>query len=276
MINNIKVCTVLNNGLEMPWLGFGVYLINDGQEVEKSVCAALETGYRSIDTAAVYKNERGVGKAIRESGIPRKDIFLTTKVWNSDMREEHTLEAFEESLEKLGTDYVDLYLVHWPVEDFYKKTWKDMEKIYQSGRAKAIGVSNFLIHHLEDLLSDSQIEPAVNQIEFHPFLVQPKLLQFCRDHGIQVEAWSPLMRGKIIHESCVQAIAEKHNRTPAQIILRWDLQHRVVTIPKSVHRERIVENSKIFDFELSEADMKEIDSLDINKRVGPDPDNFHL
>ena len=197
MISNINDTTTLNNGITMPWLGFGVYQIDEGDQVEAAVKYALETGYRSIDTAAVYKNEIGVGKAIQESGIPRKDIFLTTKVWNDDLRKKRTLQAFEESLEKLQTDYVDLYLVHWPVAGFYKEAWQAMEEIYASGRAKAIGVSNFLVHHLEDILSDSKVVPAVNQIEFHPYLVQPELLQFCKSHQIQVEAWSPLMQGHI-------------------------------------------------------------------------------
>ena len=274
MTSNIRDCTLLNNGVRMPWLGFGVFKISDGQEVEQAVSYALEAGYRSIDTAAVYGNERGVGKAIRESGIPREDIFLTTKVWNDDQRERRTLAAFEESLQRLGTEYVDLYLVHWPVKGCYQETWQVMEEIHQSGRAKAIGVSNFMIHHLEDILSDSQIVPAVNQIEFHPFLVQPELLEFCQEHQIQVEAWSPLMQGKIVNEPSVLRIAEKYQKTPAQIVLRWDLQHEVVTIPKSVHLDRIVENAQIFDFELSEVDMNALDALDQGKRVGPDPDNF--
>ncbi len=184
MISNIKDCTLLNNGLKMPWLGFGVFQINDGQEVEHAVKSALEIGYRSIDTATVYGNERGVGKAIRESGILREDIFLTTKVWNDDQREKRTLAAFEESLKRLETEYVDLYLVHWPVKGCYQETWQVMEEIYQSGRAKAIGVSNFMVHHLEDILRDSQIVPSVNQVEFHPFLVQPELLRFCQSHKI--------------------------------------------------------------------------------------------
>ena len=258
----------------MPWLGFGVFQINDGQEVAQAVGNALEIGYRSIDTAAVYKNERGVGKAIRESGIPREDIFLTTKVWNDAMRAKRTLAAFEESLARLETDYVDLYLVHWPVEGCYQETWQDMEKIYQSGRAKAIGVSNFLIHHLEDILRDSQIIPSVNQVEFHPFLVQSELLTFCQKHKIQVEAWSPLMQGQIVNEQAVQKLAEKYQKTPAQIVLRWDLQHEVVTIPKSTHFNRITENAQIFDFEISQEDMNLLDALDEGKRVGPDPDNF--
>ena len=274
MITSMKDCTLLNNGLKMPWLGFGTWQIPDGKEVEHSVRSALEIGYRSIDTAAAYENERGVGKAIRESGIPREDIFLTTKVWNDDQRERRTLAAFEESLQRLGTEYVDLYLVHWPVKGCYQETWQVMEEIHQSGRAKAIGVSNFMIHHLEDILSDSQIVPAVNQIEFHPFLVQPELLKFCQEHQIQVEAWSPLMQGKIVNEPSVLRMAEKYQKTPAQIVLRWDLQHEVVTIPKSVRLDRIVENAQIFDFELSEVDMNVLDALDQGKRVGPDPDNF--
>jgi len=276
MISSIKDCTQLNNGLKMPWLGFGVLQINDGQEVRQAVRDALEIGYRSIYTATVYGNERGVGKAIRESGIPREDIFLTTKVWNDAQREKRTLAAFEESLKRLGTEYVDLYLVHWPVKGCYQETWQVMEEIYQSGRAKAIGVSNFMIHHLEDLLSDNQILPAVNQIEFHPLLVQPELLKFCHERKIQVEAWSPLMQGQIITESTVQRLAEKHYKTPAQVALRWDLEHEVVTIPKSIHANRIAENADIFDFVLSEADMKALDALDVGRRTGPDPANFNF
>jgi diketogulonate reductase-like aldo/keto reductase len=258
----------------MPWLGFGVFKMSDGQEVERAIRYALEVGYRSIDTATVYRNERGVGKAILESGIPREDVFLTTKVWNGDQRVNRVLEAFEESLERLGTEYVDLYLVHWPVKGCYQETWKVMEQIYHSGRARAIGVSNFMIHHLENLLSNSQVVPAVNQVEFHPFLVQPALLKFCQDHQIQVEAWSPLMQGRIVHEPSVLAIAEKYGKTPAQVVLRWNLQKEVVTIPKSANPNRIVENAQIFDFELSQANMNALDALDAGKRVGPDPNKF--
>ncbi len=274
MITGIKDCTVLNNGLKMPWLGFGVFQIKDGPEVEQAVRSALEIGYRSIDTASVYGNERGVGKAIRESGIPREEIFLTTKMWNDAQLEKRTLAAFEESLKRLDTEYVDLYLVHWPVKGFSLETWQVMEKIYQSGRAKAIGVSNFLVHHLEEILGNSQIVPSVNQIEFHPFLVQPELLKFCQSHKIQAEAWSPLVQGQITTEKTVQKLAEKYHKTPAQITLRWDLQHEVVTIPKSSHSNRMIENTQVFDFELSQTDMNLIDALDEGKRVGPDPDNF--
>lgn len=276
IINSIKDCAVLNNGLEMPWLGFGVFQIDDGQKVKQAVLSALEVGYRSIDTAAVYKNEVGVGEALRESGIPREDIFLTTKVWNSDMRASRAMAAFEESLERLGTDYVDLYLVHWPVAGHYGETWQVLEEIYGNGRVKAIGVSNFQIHHLEDILRNGHIVPAVNQIEFHPLLVQPDLLQFCQEHEIQVEAWSPLMQGEIVDVPVVQKLAEKYGKTPAQIALRWNLQHDVVTIPKSVRPHRIAENADIFDFALADADMKLLDVLDEGKRVGPDPNNFNF
>jgi diketogulonate reductase-like aldo/keto reductase len=276
MIESINDCAILNNGVELPWLGFGVFKVEDGDVLEQAVGTALQIGYRSIDTASLYKNERGVGNAIRASGIPREEIFLTTKVWNDDMRAKRTLAAFAESLERLGTDYVDLYLVHWPVAGYYKETWKAMEEIYASGRAKAIGVSNFTIHHLEDLFYDSQVVPAVNQIEFHPFLLQAELLAFCQSQAIQVEAWSPLMRGGIIQNEIVQEIANRHRKTTAQIVLRWDLQHGVVTIPKSIHANRIEENADIFDFTLSEADMKALDALDAGQRIGPDPDNFNF
>ncbi len=276
MINNINDSTQLNNGVKMPWLGFGVYLMEDGTEVENSVSKALEVGYRSIDTASFYKNEKGTGKAIKESGIPRDEIFLTTKVWNDDLREKRVKEAFEESLELLGTDYVDLYLVHWPVKNCYLDAWKEMEEIYQSGRAKAIGVSNFTIHHLEDILNTCEIKPTVNQVEFHPLLLQPALLDFCKQHQIQMEAWSPLIQGQIMDVKEVSQIAKKYGKTPAQIALRWNLQHQVVTIPKSIKPHRIIENAALFDFELSQPDMNLLNGLDQKKRVGPDPDNFNF
>lgn len=276
MISHINDCTILNNKLNMPWLGFGVFQTKEGQEVENSVQWALELGYRSIDTAMIYGNERGVGKAIRQSGVPRAEIFLTTKVWNDDQRANRTLAAFQESLQRLETDYVDLYLIHWPVKGRYQDTWKAMAEIYQSGKAKAIGVSNFLVHHLEDILQASSLVPAVNQIEFHPCLVQPELLKFCQAHQIQVEAWSPLMQGAILTVPQVQQLAAKYHKTPAQIVLRWDVQHAVVTIPKSVHRPRIAENAQIFDFELAAEDLALLDALDVGRRIGPDPDNFNF
>ena len=276
MISSIKDCAVLNNGVDMPWLGFGVFQVKDGQEVEQAVTSALEIGYRSIDTAAAYRNETGVGNALRAINIPRDEIFLTTKVWNEDQRKQRTVAAFEESLERLQTDYVDLYLIHWPVEGYYQETWSAMQEIYASGRAKSIGVSNFMIHHLEDILSDGQIVPAVNQIEFHPYLVQPDLLQFCQDQTIRVEAWTPLVKGEIVNEPVAQRLGQKYGKTPAQIVLRWDIQHGVVTIPKSVRPQRMAENADIFDFELSKAEMKELDALDEGRRTGPNPYNFNF
>ena len=266
--------TTLNNGVKMPWFGFGVFQSKDGEEVENAVKWALEAGYRSIDTAAIYGNEHGVGKAIRESGVPREEIFLTTKVWNDDMRTGRTLQAFNESLARLEMDYVDLYLVHWPVKGHYKDTWKALEEIYRSGRVKAIGVSNFLVHHLNDILESGSIVPAVNQVEFHPYLLQPELRQFCRERGIQFEAWSPLMQGRVLTVPVVMQLAEKYGKLPEHIILRWDLQHGVITIPKSVHKERIITNAQVFDFELSAEDMALLDALDEGKRIGPDPDTI--
>ncbi|MBD3307130.1 aldo/keto reductase [candidate division KSB3 bacterium] len=274
MITSITDCTVLNNGVNMPWFGLGVFKSQEGEEVENAVKWALELGYRAIDTATVYGNERGVGKAMQASGIPREQIFLTTKLWNEDQRQKRPFEAFNESLERLGTDYVDLYLIHWPVAGCYKDSWKALEEIYASGRAKAVGVSNFMINHLEDLLGDTDLVPTVNQVEFHPHLVQPDLLKFCKDHKIQLEAWSPLMKGEIVSVKEAQQLAEKYHKTPAQIVLRWDLEHEVVTIPKSVHRERIEENKQIFDFELTDEEVALLDSLDMGRRLGPDPNNF--
>lgn len=273
-INHISNRVKLNNGSEMPWLGLGVYRMTDEPQTESAIQTALEIGYRSIDTAAFYKNETSVGKAIRASGIPRRLLFLTTKVWNSDLRQQRVLAAFEKSLERLGVDYIDLYLIHWPVPGFYQQAWKDLETIYASGRAKAIGVSNFLPHHLDTLLEDASVVPAVNQVEFHPYLVQPELLEYCRRKQIRVEAWAPLMRGQVFTNPTIRRLAEKYQRTPAQIILRWDLQHGVVTIPKSVQPERLAENAHIFDFELSAEDIRAIDSLDNDKRSGPHPDEI--
>jgi diketogulonate reductase-like aldo/keto reductase len=274
LITKITDSTVLNNGVAMPWLGFGVWRVEEGNQVISSVKSAIAAGYRSIDTAAVYGNEAGVGQAIQESGIDRKELFITTKVWNTDQGYESTLKAFEESRRKLGLEYVDLYLIHWPGKDKFNDTWKALTKLYQDGLTRAIGVSNFHVHHLESLLANSDIVPAVNQVEFHPRLAQKPLRAFCKEKGIQLEAWSPQAQGQLLDDPTLVEIAAKYGRSVSQIILRWDIQHGVVTIPKSVHEHRIIENANIFDFELKDEDMAAIDALNKDQRVGSDPDTF--
>ncbi|WCN36167.1 aldo/keto reductase [Aneurinibacillus uraniidurans] len=263
----------LQNGVKMPQLGLGVWRAKDGEEVERAVQSALENGYRSIDTAAIYKNEDGVGRALTRSGVPREDLFITTKVWNSDQGYDSTLAAFEESRKKLGLDYIDLYLIHWPVAGKYKETWKALETLYRDGKVHAIGVSNFQVHHLKDLIEGSTITPMVNQVECHPLLTQEDVRAYCREHNIQLEAWSPLMQGNLDHPVLTE-LATTYGKSPAQIILRWDLQHGIVTIPKSVTPSRIAENADVFDFELKADDMAKLDALNENRRFGPDPDNF--
>ncbi|MFB6364890.1 aldo/keto reductase [Paenibacillus elgii] len=265
--------TVLNNGVRMPSLGLGVWKTKEGDEVVQAVKHALEAGYRSIDTAAVYGNEAGVGQAIQASSIPRDQLFVTTKVWNADQGYDSTLRAFEESRRKLQLEVIDLYLIHWPVKGKYKETWKALEKLYKDGVVRAIGVSNFKVHHLEDLLQDSEIVPAVNQVEFHPLLIQQELRTFCKEHKIQLEAWSPLMQGNL-DLPLLSELADKYGKTPAQIILRWDLQHGVVTIPKSIRESRIRENIDVFDFTLSDEDIARLDGLNQDRRFGPDPDHI--
>ena len=274
---NLQSTTTLHNGVKMPWLGLGVFQVQDGEEVVSSVKAALEAGYRSIDTAAIYGNEEGVGRAIAESGVPREELFITTKVWNANHGYEATLAAFDESLKKLGLDYLDLYLIHWPLPSSgkYVETWKALEKVYQDGRVRAIGVSNFQIHHLEDILANCEIKPMVNQVEYHPRFNQRELHDFCKKHGIQLEAWSPLMQGGLLDESSLVEIAAKYKKSTAQIIIRWDLQTVVVTIPKSVKSHRIVENADVFDFELSQEDMDKINALNQDQRMFADPDDFN-
>ncbi len=273
-ISSIGATAVLHNGVKMPWLGLGVFRSSEGEEVINSVRYALDAGYRHIDTAALYENEAGVGKAIATSSVDRKDIFVTSKVWNSDQGYDSTLRAFDETLHKLEFDYLDLYLVHWPVKGKYKDTWRALEKLYKDGRVKAIGVSNFLKHHLEDLFQSAEIIPMVNQMEFHPYLIQQDLIDFCNNNQIRYEAWSPLMIGKAVDIEVIKALSEKYHKTPAQMVLRWDIQKGVVTIPKSSNKERINSNADIFNFEISDEDMKKIDSLDKGYRIGADPDNF--
>ncbi|MEH6907906.1 aldo/keto reductase [Neobacillus drentensis] len=276
MPTNLKDTTTLSNGVKMPWMGLGVFKVTEGEEVIQSVKAAIKNGYISIDTAAIYGNEEGVGQAIKESGVPREELFITTKLWNSEQGYESTLAAFETSMNKLGLDYLDLYLIHWPGKDKYKETWKAFEKLYKDGRVRAIGVSNFLVHHLEDLLSSAEIKPMVNQVEFHPHLTQKELLAFCKNEGIQLEAWSPLKQGQLLSEPVLEDLAHKYNKSVAQVILRWDLQHGVVTIPKSIKEHRIIENANIFDFELSAEDMEKIDGLNQDSRAGSHPDTMSV
>ncbi|WP_330241586.1 aldo/keto reductase [Streptomyces sp. NBC_00525] len=268
----------LNNGVEMPQLGFGVWQVPD-DEATKAVATAIESGYRSIDTAAIYQNETGTGRAIAASGVPRDELFVTTKVWNTEQGHDSTLRAFDASLAKLGLEYVDLYLIHWPVpaKDAYVDTYRALEKIHAEGRARAIGVSNFLPEHLERLLGETSVVPALNQIELHPQLQQAESRALHAEHGILTEAWSPLGSGKgLLEVPTVVAVARKHGRTPAQAVLRWHIQTGNVVIPKSVTPSRIAENIDVFDFELDADDLAAFAALDEGKRLGPNPGEFNL
>lgn len=265
----------LNNGLDMPLLGLGVWLAKD-EETEQAVQWALEAGYRHIDTASVYKNEAAVGRGVKASGLPREELFITTKLWNDDMRAGREREAFEESLKRLGTDYVDLYLLHWAVEGFITRSWKALEEILKEGRAKAIGVCNFQQHHLESLLAEADVVPAINQVECHPLLSQEPLIAFCEKQGIHCEAWGPL-GGKgspLVNDQELAVIGNKYGKTAAQVILRWNVQRGIIVLPKSVHKERIIANGNIFDFSLSDDDMRAISARNENKRLHKalDPD----
>jgi len=269
---------ILNNGVEMPQLGFGVWQVPD-DEAERAVATALEAGYRSIDTAAIYGNEEGTGKAIAASGVPREDIFLTTKLWNSDQGYDSTLRAFDASLDKLGVEYVDLYLIHWPTpaRDKYVDTYKAFEKLHADGRIRAIGVSNFEPDHLQRLIAETSVIPAVDQIELHPHLQQHAAREYHAEQGIATEAWSPLGSGKgLLEVPAIVAIAQKHGRTPAQVVLRWHLQLGNVVIPKSVTPSRIKENIEVFDFSLDTEDLAAISALNEDRRLGPDPATFNM
>lgn len=275
---HVQDTITLHNGVQMPWFGLGVFKVEEGSELVDAVASAIRHGYRSIDTAAIYGNEKSVGEGIRqallENHISREDLFVTSKVWNADLGYESTLAAYEASLTNLGLDYLDLFLIHWPVKGKYKDAWRALETLYRNGRVRAIGVSNFQIHHLEDLMKDAEIIPMVNQVELHPRLTQQELRRFCKEQAIRLEAWSPLMQGQLLDNPVIHEIAAKYGKSAAQVILRWDLQHGVITIPKSTKEHRIIENASVFDFELSSEDMARIDALNRNERVGPDPDNF--
>lgn len=260
----------LNNGVEMPIFGLGTYQAHKG-EAQEAVLHALDIGYRLIDTASMYGNEEDIGEALRRSGLPREEVFVTTKLWNSDHGYDKALAAFEESRKRLGLDCVDLYLIHWPVEGIRSETWKAMETLLEEGKCRAVGVSNYMIWHLEELLSHSSTIPAVNQVEFHPYLYLKDLMDFCQSHGIQLEAYSPLTKGVKLDELSLADLASKYSRTPAQILIRWVLQHGIVVIPKSSRKEKIEENAAVFDFTISPEDMNTLDSFHQNLRTSWDP-----
>ena len=274
-IQNLQDTVLLHNGVRMPGFGLGVFRVKDGDEVINSVRTALANGYRMIDTAAIYGNEQGVGQALRESGVPRNQVFVTSKVWNADQGYDSTLRAYDESLKRLDMEYLDLFLIHWPVKGKYVETWKALVQLYDDKRVRAIGVSNFHIHHLNDIMDATSVVPVIDQLELHPLLSQIELRAFCKEQAIQMEAWSPLMKGNldipVLHD-----IAKHHKKTPAQVVLRWHIQHEIVVIPKSIHEQRIIENSLVFDFALTQEEMAQINALNQNQRFGSDPDNFNF
>lgn len=269
----------LSNGRGIPCVGFGTYKITDKKQAVASVRMALQAGYRHIDTAAFYGNEAQVGQAVNESGIPREELFITSKAWKTELGYDRTMAAFEKTMEALGLSYLDLYLVHWPASPAFdenwiatnRDTWRAMTKLYKTGRVKAIGVSNFLVHHLEPLM-DMEMIPMVDQIEINPGFLQQETVEYCHRHGIVVEAWSPLGRGRSLAHPLLQQLAEKYQKTPAQIILRWDLQNEILPLPKSVTESRVIENADIFDFALSDEDMAAINSLEAYGNSGHHPD----
>lgn len=263
----------LNNGIEIPRLGLGVYRAAAGPETRNAVLWALEAGYRHVDTAAIYGNEADVGRAIRESGIPREEVFVTTKLWNDDHGYDEALAAFDASLKRLGFDHVDLYLIHWPVSERRLESWRALERLYEEGRARAIGVSNYMVPHLEELLAHCNVVPAVNQIELSPWSWRSRqdVVELCRAHGIALEAYSPLTKGRKLGDPTLRSVAERVGRTPAQVLIRWALQQDLIVIPKSVHRERIRENANVFDYSLSPADMERLEALDEGLVTGWDP-----
>jgi 2,5-diketo-D-gluconate reductase A len=267
----------LNNGVEIPQLGFGVYQVKP-EETAEAVQAALEVGYRHIDTAEMYGNEKGVGEGLRNSGVDRGEVFVTSKLNNGFHARDDALRAFDQTLADLGFDHLDLFLVHWPLPGIdvdFVETWKAMEEIYHSGRAKAIGVSNFTEHHLGRLFAETEVRPAVNQIEVHPYLANDPLREFGAEHQIATEAWSPIAQGKVLDDPTILRVAERTGRTPAQVTLRWHVQRGDIVFPKSVTRSRVEENFALFDFALSEDDMREISGLDRGERTGPDPETFN-
>ncbi len=267
---DLQTTVSLNNGAKMPVLGMGTWQLPEGTVSEQAVSWALEAGYRLIDTASIYRNEKSVGNAIRKSGIQRDEIFLATKIWNSEHANPE--KAFEASLARLGLDYVDLYLIHWPVAERLV-SWRVFEKLQKEGKCRAIGVSNFNISHLQELLGSCDVVPAVNQVEFSPYLYRKDLLEFCKKSGIALESYSPLVRGQKFSDSGLLALSSSYSKTPAQILLRWALQHGLITIPKASSQKHIMENADVFDFSLSESDMAKLDSLNENLHVCWNPEN---
>jgi len=268
---SIETKVELNNGVEMPLFGLGTYQARPGKQTKDAVLYALEIGYRLIDTAAMYENEEAVGEAIKESGIPREEIFLTTKLWNADHGYEKALAAFEESLKRLGLSYIDLYLIHFPVENLRNESWRALEKLLEQGKSRAIGVSNYMIWHLEELFKSSSTIPAINQVEFNPYLYQKELLDFCKSHSIMFEAYSPLTKGHKLDDPKLGEVASKYSKSPAQILIRWALQKGTIVIPKSSNKERILENATVFDFEITTEDMNHLDSFHQDLRTSWDP-----
>lgn len=276
MAQSLNDTYTLSNGVEIPVMGLGVYKNVDEKELSGAIKTALDTGYRHIDTAMLYHNEQGVGEALRQSDVKREDIFVTTKLWNTDHNYDKALSAYEKSLERLGLEYADLYLIHWPMPGTYVEAYQALETLYEEGKVRAIGVSNFHQHHLEEIMKVCKVTPMVNQVEYHPHLPQKELKAFCDQHDILMEAWSPLKRGRLFEEPLLLELAEKYEKTPAQIILRWDIQNGVSTIPKSVTPHRIRENAEVFDFSLSDEDMEKILSLENGERAGKNPDHVTL
>lgn len=272
MALSLQSTITLNNAVEIPVLGLGVFQAPEGETTQAAVREALACGYRHIDTAKIYQNERDVGLALRASGVPREDVFITTKLWNSDHGYDTALRAYHDSLNRLMLSHVDLYLIHWPVQDVRRETWRALVTLVKEGSCRAVGVSNYTIRHLEELLNETHgVVPAVNQVELHPFLHQRELLEFCARHGIVVEAYSPLTKGQRLGDRRLGAIAQRHNKTPAQVLIRWALQKGTVVLPKSVTPARIRENADVFDFALSEQDMAQLDALDEGLRTSWDP-----